>query len=256
MFIGFLGATYSTTETTTRIFDVDIVGPLEAQKPPATKKISPSMRKRKLPVVKRRSRPPEKKLLPDTLYGDGPGLHSKGGDNSNHREHVSELMKQDSKTEKNDLMSSQSEDGRDSPSGKDGSLLSPRSFLFDKKTIEKYARKGPPMNKGLTFDISEFKHRGYMRMLKEKIESIWKYPKEAARLGISGDLYVRFSIKRDGELGEVELLRTSGYKDLDEAAIKAVKDAEPYWPLPEDWEKDDLEIKGHFIYIFGRTYAL
>ena len=93
-------------------------------------------------------------------------------------------------------------------------------------------------------------------MLKEKIESIWQYPKEAARLGLSGDLYIKFTIKRDGKLGEIDLLRTSGHKDLDEAAMKALKDAEPFWPLPADWEKDDLEINGHFIYVYGSAFIM
>ncbi len=203
---------------------------------PETRKIKPPIRKRKPPVIKHRRRPPEKNVLPDTLYDDT-DLSPQKNDSVTNNDNLT------NKGHPDDLPSSSS-----SPD--------PRSFLFDKKTIEKYARKGPPVDKGLTFDISEFKHRGYMRMLKEKIENIWKYPEEAARLGRTGDLYVRFLIKRDGRLGEVNLLRTSGYKDLDEAAIKAVKDAEPYWPLPEDWEKDDLEIRGHFIYIFGRTYAL
>jgi protein TonB len=95
-----------------------------------------------------------------------------------------------------------------------------------------------------------------MRMLKERIESIWKYPKKAARQGISGDLYMQFTIKKDGSLGNVELLRTSGHSELDDAAVKAIKRAAPFWPLPEDWDKDDLEIKGHFIYVFGGTMAM
>jgi protein TonB len=93
-------------------------------------------------------------------------------------------------------------------------------------------------------------------MLKEKIEQIWKYPKEAARLGVSGDLYIKFAIKRDGKLGKVEVSRTSGYRYLDEAVMKALKDGAPYWPLPDDWEEKDLEINGHFIYIFGGTYVM
>jgi len=93
-------------------------------------------------------------------------------------------------------------------------------------------------------------------MLKDRIESIWKYPKEAARRGISGDLYIEFSIKRDGSLGEVRLIRTSGYKDLDKAAMKALKDGEPYWPLPDNWKGDDLSITGHFIYITGKFYVM
>jgi len=142
------------------------------------------------------------------------------------------------------------------PSEKDKPSLLPPSALFDEKTIENYAKKESPVDKGLTFEIPGFEHRGYMRMLKEKIESIWRYPKDAARLGISGDLYLKFSIKKDGKLGEIELLRTSGYKDFDEAAIKALKDAEPFWPLPADWEKDDLEITGHFIYIYGNAVIM
>jgi protein TonB len=256
LFIGFLVLTPSTTGTKTSIFDINIVGPLEIQKPPVPKKIKPAIKKRKPIIVKRRRRPPEKNVLPETLYGDDTELSSKESVNSTGTEHSDELKEQDSSPEKNGILSSQPQENNGLSSGKDNPSLVPRSQLFDKKTIEKFARKSQPTKKGLTFDTSEFKHRGYMRMLKEKIENIWKYPKEAARLGISGDLYVKFSIKRDGKLDEVELLRTSGYRDLDEAAMKAVKDAEPYWPLPDDWTKDVLEIKGHFIYIHGRTYAL
>jgi protein TonB len=93
-------------------------------------------------------------------------------------------------------------------------------------------------------------------MLKERIEDIWKYPKEAAQKGLSGELYIKFSINKDGRLGETEIVRTSGHRELDEAAMKALKNAEPFWPLPDDWDKDTLEIKGHFIYIFGDTLVM
>ncbi len=148
-----------------------------------------------------------------------------------------------------------SDRGRGLPSEPEGLPLKPKPHLFDKETIEKFAKKAPE-EKELTFDTREFRHRGYLRMLKEKIESVWRYPTEAARRGISGDLYIRFSIKRDGRLGGVELLRTSGHKDLDEAAMKALRDAEPYWPLPQDWDKEDIEITGHFIYLLGRYYIM
>lgn len=131
------------------------------------------------------------------------------------------------------------------------------SFLFDKETIEKYAKKDiERKEKGLTFEAPELKHRGYMSMLKERIENVWKYPEDAAIKGITGDLYIMFSILRDGRLGEVRLIRASGFRDLDDAALKAVRDAEPYWPLPDDWERDELPITGHFIYIIGGWYLL
>lgn len=93
-------------------------------------------------------------------------------------------------------------------------------------------------------------------MLKERIQSVWHYPEEAAKRGISGDLRVSFTINRDGSLANAELVRTSGYRSLDEAVLKALKKAFPLWPLPKDYEGDTIEIKGHFIYVYGDTYAL
>lgn len=130
-----------------------------------------------------------------------------------------------------------------------------RERLFDKDVIGKLAQKNKENTKpesGITFDIKGFKYYGYMQRLKEKIEGIWRYPSDAAEKGIYGDLYIRFTIKKDGKLGAVELIRTSGHKILDDAAIKALKDAEPYWPLPEEWGRDGFTITGHFVYsIYG-----
>ncbi|MBI5055702.1 MAG: TonB family protein [Nitrospirae bacterium] len=237
---------HPTVETAAPVFNVKIVDPLPAEKPPSPNIIRPQAKKQAPPVAKRPQKPSEK-LQPETLYGDS----------ERETPPVFPLNKGRSKVgsgspplEKGDTGGLSDEKGP-LPSDKNGPSIVPPSTLFDKGTIEKFAKKEPPADKGLTFDIPGFKHRGYMRMLKEKIESIWKYPKEAAKLGLSGELYIKFTIKKDGKLGSVELLRTSGYKELDEAAMKALKDAEPYWPLPDDWEMDELEIKGHFLYVYG-----
>lgn len=131
-----------------------------------------------------------------------------------------------------------------------------KSGLFDQDVIGKVAREnpgktaGPPSGRdgAVTFDTSEYRYAGYMRKLREKIESIWAYPPEAAEKGIYGDLKIQFTIKKDGRLGPVELVRTSGYKMLDDAAIKALRDGEPYWPLPDSWGMDSYTIVGHFVY--------
>ena len=238
-------------------YNVNIVGPIEDKKlPPATKKTF-----QKPPAYTGKSVP--RKMLdrtpPKTLFGEG----------------TDSLLRQ-LKNEKNKLPSHPPltkegqkgvEEGAGNPGGtlsdkkgilpegKNGLSQKPKSFLFDKETIEKYAHKnkeeGEYEKKELTFDAPELKHRGYMRKLKEKIESLWKYPEEAARRGLAGDLYIKFSIHKNGNLGEIELVRTSGYSDLDKAAIKALKDAAPYWPLPDDVEEEELSITGHFIYIYG-----
>lgn len=119
---------------------------------------------------------------------------------------------------------------------------------------EKIAKKTEDQKdkSSITFDVKGFKYDGYMMRIKDKIEGIWQYPSDAAMRGIYGDLYLSFTIKKNGSLSKVELVRTSGYRSLDEAAMKALKDAAPYWPLPEDWKEEELTVKGHFIYsIYG-----
>ena len=131
-------------------------------------------------------------------------------------------------------------------------LLSPGE-LFDRDVIGNVAKRSiekekTRSNSGVTFSTRELKYYSYMMRLKHRIESIWVYPEEAARRGIYGDLWISFTIKKDGSLGEVKLLRTSGYPELDRAAMRALKDGAPYWPLPEKWKIDALTVKGHFIY--------
>jgi protein TonB len=129
-----------------------------------------------------------------------------------------------------------------------------REKLFDSGIIGEAAQKGPggsakgKKDDSITFDTKDYRFAGYMRKLKEKIESIWEYPAEARTRGLYGDLRIRFTIKKDGRLSSIELERTSGYKSLDDAAIKALRDGEPYWPLPDEWGMESYTINGHFIY--------
>jgi protein TonB len=132
-----------------------------------------------------------------------------------------------------------------------------RAKLFDKGVIGESARKEVPgaqkrRDDSITFDTSDYRYAGYMRKLKEKIESIWVYPPEEAAQRHEGDLKIRFSILKNGKLGEVELVRTSGNPRLDNAAIKALRDGEPYWPVPAEWGMESYTILGHFVYsIYG-----
>lgn len=126
-----------------------------------------------------------------------------------------------------------------------------REKLFDRDVIGKLAQKGGANAKSesnVTFDTGEFRYYGYLQRLREKIEGVWRYPPDAAARGVYGDLYVRFTIRKDGRLGAVELVRTSGHRSLDDAAIRALREAEPFWPLPEEWNKDGITITGRFVY--------
>jgi len=133
-----------------------------------------------------------------------------------------------------------------------------REKLFDKSIIGDLAKREVEKKEKekkdttFTFDAREYRFLLYNRRLKERIESTWVYPPDAAAQGIYGDLILRFTIKKDGKIGAVELVRTSGHKNLDDSAMRALKDGSPYWPLPDEWGMDSYTIEGHFIYtIYG-----
>jgi len=93
-------------------------------------------------------------------------------------------------------------------------------------------------------DISDWNHEsliaiddhlittsGYLQIVRLKIESHKAYP-EMARMGqIEGKVTISFVISPDGNNKFVKIVKSSKYKILDQAALKAVKDASPY-PKP------------------------
>ncbi len=132
-----------------------------------------------------------------------------------------------------------------------------RDKLFDTQVLAKLAPRETGDSKNdnaISFDTKEYKYYGYMQRLREKIEGVWRYPSEAQERRLNGELYIKFTIRKDGRLTAVELVHTSGYKFLDDAAISALRDADPYWPLPDSWKEDSITITGRFIYYFQNTF--
>lgn len=136
--------------------------------------------------------------------------------------------------------------------GEDGSLM---KKLFDRDIIAGIAGKEEERTAALSFYPEELRHRSYMARLKDIIESTWVYPRRAIEKEIYGDLVIWFVINKDGRLGDAKLMRTSGHEILDEAALKALRNAAPFWPLPEGWGVDGIEIRGKFTYsLYGGLY--
>lgn len=205
-----------------------LLPPRKPPLPPASPKYTPSPEKPLVPGMGNDTgRPLPKGVTPPTEGGEK-GVRSETGKSKGDR----------------DILGSRG------GSGRPGDSL--REKLYDPAVIGDIAMKeaGGKHKKddSITFDTSDYRYEGYMRKLKAKIESIWIYPPEALARGLYGDLKIRFTIRKDGRLGAVELVRTSGYRMLDDAAMRALKDGEPYWPLPDEWGMESYSILGHFVY--------
>ena len=97
-----------------------------------------------------------------------------------------------------------------------------------------------PRHKYLNARTQEYKYAAYMDAWRAKVERIGNlnYPEQAKRQGIAGSLVLDVAIKPDGSLQGVQVLRSSGQKVLDDAAVRIVELAAPYAPLPPAMRAD------------------
>ncbi|MEW6719670.1 MAG: TonB family protein [Thermodesulfobacteriota bacterium] len=97
----------------------------------------------------------------------------------------------------------------------------------------------------------EVQYISYFASIKRKIELVWQYPYDAAAAGIQGDLLIDFVIGRDGKLESAEMIRGSGHKVLDDEAMRSIRKAAPFDPIPKEYDIPNLQIRGRFVYVHG-----
>ncbi len=102
----------------------------------------------------------------------------------------------------------------------------------------------------------EVQYISYFASIKRKIELVWQYPYEAAVAGIQGELVLDFVIARSGKVDSIELVRGSGSKILDDEAIRSIRTAAPFDPIPAEYKIPKLQIRGRFVYVQGGALRL
>lgn len=91
-----------------------------------------------------------------------------------------------------------------------------------------------PRRKFISASTKEYKYAAYMEAWRSKVERVGNlnYPEAARKQKISGSLILDVALNKDGSINEVTIRRSSGYKILDDAAIRIVELASPYSPFP------------------------
>lgn len=122
-------------------------------------------------------------------------------------------------------------------------------------TSKEYAYKHASREATVTIGTQSIKYASYMRHIKDKVQNVWIYPEDARENGIQGKLLVYFSIAKDGSLSRLNLVRSSGSKILDDAAMQAIRDAAPFPRLPDRFHLDRLNIYATFEYKLVNYYV-
>lgn len=112
---------------------------------------------------------------------------------------------------------------------------------------EPIRRQPAPIKSPLVpFETPDPQYRAYFNQVREKIKAPWIYPRPEGDQGIEGEVLIEFHIAKDGRLEFVELRHSSRRQALNDAALTAVKKAQPFPPVPDAVAKRTLTISGSF----------
>ena len=80
----------------------------------------------------------------------------------------------------------------------------------------------------------------YERSWQDKVERVGNlnYPEEARRKNLSGGLLLTVGVNADGSLKGINVVKSSGHGELDEAAVRIVRLAAPFAPFPSQLKAD------------------
>jgi protein TonB len=113
------------------------------------------------------------------------------------------------------------------------------------------AAKGPVPGSELAIGGAngvDFPYNYYLEILRTKIAQAWKVPSGSVPPGKRAMALVTFRIQRSGAVSRSTLEEPSGRQDYDEAAKRAIIDAQPFPPLPAAFGGEFLTVNFQFAY--------
>ena len=114
-----------------------------------------------------------------------------------------------------------------------------------------YAKR--PKKKYISANTKEYEYAAYMSAWVARIERIGNlnYPDEARRQQLHGQLVLTVALNRDGSVKDIEVIQPSGHKLLDESAIRIVRLAAPFPPIPNQGGVDELYVTRTWQFLPG-----
>jgi periplasmic protein TonB len=107
-------------------------------------------------------------------------------------------------------------------------------------------------NKPIPLNTSEPRYITYLGSIQRSIYANWQYPELALHYGLHGRVIVEFTILENGRVEGIRLVRSSGSILLDDEALRAIKAAAPFSPIPPWIEPKPLLISAGMEYHDGR----
>lgn len=97
-------------------------------------------------------------------------------------------------------------------------------------------------------DTEDIQFGSFLRRFENSIYGVWRYPQEAARLGVEGVTPVKITFNNKGEIEKFEILQSSGSRILDSEVERTLRLVGPVGPFPRGYTKDKFHLIAFFQY--------
>jgi TonB family protein len=121
----------------------------------------------------------------------------------------------------------------------------PEEIKPEEKPLDVSVDKEEPAQTSLEIDAPRFPFSYYLEAIERKVSQNWFAATSAGNEGLSCVVY--FRLKRSGSVDEVRLETSSGNSYFDRTALRAVRSASPFPPLPRAFTESYLGI--HFTFL-------
>lgn len=138
------------------------------------------------------------------------------------------------------------------PSYDELATLSPATMAKLDSDWRRKLREGVQKGDTVWLDTEQDLLISFFRRFRTNIYNVWNYPERARMREEEGRCLLRIVVSRQGTIESIELLESSGSRDLDEEAMRAVRKGQPYGPLPSAYPHPQLNIMGYFQYNLSR----
>lgn len=99
-----------------------------------------------------------------------------------------------------------------------------------------------PPNTVIPLNTENLRYFSYFAKVQRRIDQSFYYPRGAVEDLINGVVTLSFEIRRNGSLGKLKVIGSSGKDVLDEAAVKIVQKAAPFSTIPSRIKHDPLMV--------------
>lgn len=108
-----------------------------------------------------------------------------------------------------------------------------------------------PLEDTIRLGDEQGRYTDYAGVIKNRLEAAWVYPEQAKLEAVEGTVRIKFTLEKDGNLSASNLLSSSGHAGLDENVFRAVAEAAPFPPFPDDLDIERLHIEAGFTYLIA-----